>query len=267
MVTRIASESIKLTILLRTPIWALILVFLIVVYYAVIKEIRVIGRICEIYGFIIIITAIIIHFLIFTKGELVNIKPVFVVKDIPNYFKSSVVAIFPFIGFEILTIIPFNRKENNKKIFRYTTLMMLFIGFFYILVVESCLAVNGVDGIVRYKDALYATIRRVDIKNLQFLRRLDGIFLIAWIMGIFTTITLAAYGCIFILSKLLNKIKFNILAFFVMILSFLISMVPKTIDEVQKTIDYTGYGVFFTGALIPVILLIITKVKKYDKKI
>lgn len=267
MVTRISSETIKLTILVKTPVWALSLVFFIVVYYAVIKELRVIGRICEIYGLIIIITAIIIYFLIFSQGKLVNIKPFFVMKDIPIYFKSTLSAIFPFIGFEILIIIPFNRKENNKKIFKYTTLMVSFIGLLYILVVEACVSVMGVDGIIHYKDALYATIRRVDIQSLQFLRRLDSIFLIAWIMSIFTTITLAAYGCIFILSKLLNKIKFNILAFFVIILSFLVSMVPKTTDEIQKVLDYTGYGVFLTGALIPVILLIITKVKKYDKKI
>ncbi len=267
MIIRMTSETIKLTILLRTPVWVLSLVFFVAVYYAVTKKLQVIARICEIYGLIIIIAAIIINIGVFSKGKLVNVRPFFVLEDIQTYIKASVVTIFPFIGLEILTIIPFNKKENNKKIFKYSIFMIGAIGLLYVSAYEACIAVMGVDSIIHYKAAVLATIRRVDIPSLQFLRRLDGIFIIIWIMSIFCTLILCAYGSIFLISKLIKKISFNKIAFFVIIIAFIVSQVPGTIDQIQTWLDYIGYSSVFTIVIIPITLLIITKVKKYDKKI
>ncbi len=267
MITRITSETIKLTILLRTPVWVLNLVFFAAVYYAVTKKLQVIARICEIYGLIIIIAIITICFGIFSQGKLINTRPFFVLEDIQTYIKASAVTIFPFIGLEILTIIPFNKKENNKKVFKYSIFMIGAIGFIYILVYEACIAVMGVDSIIHYKAAFLATIRRVDIPSLQFLRRLDGIFIIVWIMTVFCTLILSAYGSIFLLSKLIKKISFNKIAFFVIIIAFIVSQVPNTTAQIQTWLDYIGYSSVFTIVIIPITLLIITKVKKYDKNI
>ncbi|WP_176461949.1 GerAB/ArcD/ProY family transporter [Anaeromicrobium sediminis] len=267
MVTRISSEAIRLMVLIKTPVWALNLIFFLVVYYAVIKKLSVIGRVCEIYGLIIIIAALTIHGAVFTQGKLINLKPFFVAGHMGAYVKATLVTLVPFLGIEILVIIPFDNNKNNKKIFKYTIAMIGLIGFCYILNVESCISVMGVDGIVHYEDALFATIRRIDIKSLEFLERIDGIFLTIWIMCIICTITLGAYGSIFMINKLYNKIHFNILAFIVILSSFIVSQIPKTADEVGKILDYVGYLGLITAGVIPLILLIITKVKKYDKKI
>lgn len=267
MIMRVASETIKLTILLKTPVWVIILAFLIVVYYSVINNFRTIARICEIYGIIIIIIALIIHISMFTQGKLINMKPFFVVEDIPAYLKSTVVTIFPFIGVEILMIIPFNKKENNRNIFKYTVFMMALIGMLYIVVVESCISVIGVEGIVQYKASLYAAIRRVDIEKFEMFRRLDSIFIIGWIMVIFCSLTLTSYGCVFLTSKLLKKSQSKLLIFIVFVISYIVAQIPDTMTQIEKVIDYTGYLSLFTMFLVPLILLIITKVKKYDKKI
>lgn len=267
MIIRMSSEAIKLTVLIKTPVWALSLLFLSVVYYAVIKRLVVIARICEIYGLIIIIGIIIIHLAISTQGKLINLRPFFVVGDIQAYLKATLVTIFPFLGIEILAIISFNKKKNNKPIFKYTAFMVGFIGILYILIVESCISIMGVDGIVHYKDALFATIRRVDIKSLQFLERLDAIFLTIWIMGMFCTASIEAYGSIFLISKWFKNIHFNILAFILIFLSFIVGQIPNTINEVEKIMDYISYCTLITAGLIPMILFLITKVKEYDKKI
>ncbi|WP_176461972.1 GerAB/ArcD/ProY family transporter [Anaeromicrobium sediminis] len=266
MIIRMASEAIKLTVLIKTPVWALCSLFLSVVYYAVIKRLEVIGRICEIYGLIIIIGYIVIHLAVSTQGKLINLKPFFVVEDIQSYLKATLVTIFPFLGIEILTIISFDKKKNNKRIFKYTALMVGFIGILYILIVESCISVMGVDGIVHYKDALFATIRRVDIKSLEFLERIDGIFLIIWIMGMFCTASIEAYGSIFLMSKWFKNIHFNLLAFIVILLSFIVCHIPKTVNDVEKIMDYLSYGTLVAAGFIPATLFLITKVKKYDKK-
>ncbi|GAA0177547.1 GerAB/ArcD/ProY family transporter [Clostridium sediminicola] len=266
MGTRMACEAIKQTVLIKTPIWALIMLFYLVMYYAVAKRLCTIAKVCEIYGAIIIISAIVIHLAMTTQGKVINLKPFFVIEDIKEYFKATSVTIFPFLGIEILTIVPFNKKNNDKNIFKYTISMVGFIGIFYIFVFESCISVMEIDSIIYYQDALFATIRRIDIESLEFLERLDGIFLIIWIMSIFCTLTLEAYGSILLLSKFLKKINFNLISALVFAMSFFIALVPKTIDTAQKILDYVGYTSIITAGLIPLILYIITKVKKIDKK-
>lgn len=266
MVARISCETIKLTILVKTPLWVLCFIFLFTAYYALIKRLRVIARLCEVYGVIIITMATIMHLVMFTQGEIINMRPFFVIEDIPIYLKASIKLIFPFLGIEILTIIPFD-KNNNKKIFKYTAFMVAFIGFLYILVAESCISVMGVDGIIYYNDALLATIRRIDIQSLQFIRRLDGIFLNLWIMTVFCTMTIWGYGATLLLSKLFNKIHFNLLSFIVVFIAYIISQIPATFEQVQKILEYMSYYGLVVMVIIPAILFYITKVKEYDKKI
>lgn len=267
MEIRIVSEVIKLTVLIKTPVWALSLLIFLVAYYTVIKRLRIIARLSEFYGILIFIAILVIHYLIFTQGKLINTRPFLGTEDTITYFKASILTILPFLGVEIITIIPFDRKKNTKKVFKYTILMIGSIGLLYIIVVESCVSVMGVDGIVNYKDALFATIRRIDIESLQFLRRLDGIFLPIWIMAVFCTITIFAYGTVFLLSKWFKKTNFNFLTLIVFMISFFVYRIPKSFDDVQKVLKYTSYLGILTIVIIPGILFIITKVKKYDKKI
>lgn len=267
IITRSGSEIIRLTVLIKTPSWALCSTILLVVIYAVIKRLRVIARLCELYGIIIIITYIIIFFLISTQGNLLNIRPLFETGNIPMYLKASLVTTLPFMGMEVLTIIPFSRKENNKKVFKYATVMMLFIGFLYIFAVESCISVMGVESIVYFKDSLLATVRRVDIRWLQFLRRLDGLMLVVWIMSIYCTLAVSGYAAVYLLNKLFKKANFNLLAVIVFTLAFIVSQLPENFQQLEQILNYITYIGILTSIAIPGLLLIITKVKKYDKKV
>ena len=212
------------------------------------------------------IGAIFIHLSISTQGKLINLRPFFVVEDIQKYLKATLGMVFPFLGIEMLAIISFN-KNNNKKIFKYTAFMIGFIGIFYIFIFESCISVMGVDAIIYYKDALFATIRRIDIKSLQFLERIDGIAFNLWIMAIFCTVFLEAYASTFLISKVFKNIQFKLLVFIVMVLSFIVSQIPKSFDEVEKILEYISYLGIVTAGVIPTILFLITRVKKYDKKV
>ncbi|WP_459195863.1 GerAB/ArcD/ProY family transporter [Wukongibacter baidiensis] len=267
MITRSSSEIIRLTVLIKTPSWALCSTILLVVLYAVIKRLKVIARICEIYGIIIILTYIIVFFLISTQGNLLNIRPLFEVSNISTYLKASLVTTLPFMGMEILTVIPFSRKQNNKRVFKYAAFMMLFIGFLYIFAVESCISVMGVESIIHFKDSLLATVRRVDIRWLQFLRRLDGLMLVVWIMSIYCTLAVLGYGTVYLVNKLFKKANFNLLAAIIFTLSFIISQLPSSFQELEEILNYTTYIGILTGIFIPGLLLIVTKVKKYDKKV
>lgn len=265
MITRMSSEIIKLTILFKTPVWVLSLLLLVVAYYAITRGLEGIARLCELYGIIILLIAFSFHILIFTKGQLINLRPFLVVEDLPLYFKASAALIIPFLGMELLTLVPMNRK-NNKNVVKYSVLMMVVIGLLYIVEIESCISVIGVDDIIHYKDALIATVRRVDIPYLSFLRRLDGIVLSSWIMAAFCTITVFAYGTAFLVNKICNRVSFNLSSFVVFCISLIVSQIPGTINQTLSVIQFTGYLSIVAAGGIPILLLIITKVKKYDKK-
>ncbi|WP_129600708.1 GerAB/ArcD/ProY family transporter [Anaerophilus nitritogenes] len=265
MMTRITCETIKLTILTNTPIWVISLTLLIVVYYAVIHKIFTIGRICEIYGMMIITGSIFLFFAIFLEGEWIHLLPFFEVQQLPKYIYNSKSIVFSFLGIEILTILPIQKKDNIH-VYKYVLGMILFIGFFYILDVEACIAVMGSENIIYYHDALLATLRRIDIKELQFIRRLDGIFIIVWIMSIFCSVLIEVYATVHLISKKFKNISFSKIAVFVSIIGFFISLLPMTFMQTEEILDIVSKMGVLTVVVFPTILFIIEKVKKNVKK-
>jgi len=268
MTSRISSEVIKINLLSKTPISALTILLILVCYFIITRKLACIGRVCELYGMIIIIFSLIILTLICTQGKLINIRPLIPSLGIIGYLKAIPSTIYAFVvGVEVLCFVPFHKEINDKRIFKYIIFIICFVGFFYIFIVESCISVLGPDNIIYYDDAMMATIRRINIEYLDFLSRLDGIFSITWIIAIFTTVLLYGYATIFLLSKWFKKVSFNKIGLIVISVAFYTSTLPGTIDDVKKIIDYIGYASILTVIVIPTIFVIITKVKKYDKKI
>ena len=193
MMNRLSCEIIRGNVLRKTPIWAVSLIMLALVYYAASSRLSNIGKLFELYGILIIFAFIIIHTIMFTEGDLINLQPLIDFSQIKIYFKSIKYSIMPFLGIELLATIPFS-KENNKKVFWYIALAVVSAGLLYIYVIESCFSIIELDEIVYYWDALFVAIRRLDVPYLQFLRRLDGIYMIAWNMAILCSITMLSYS-------------------------------------------------------------------------
>lgn len=266
LIVRNTCEAIKVYLLIKTPVWAMIFLFLIVAYYAVIKKLRAIGMLCEFYGLLIIIAMFVLSFIVSTQGDILLLRPFFGDKSPLNYIKAASLMALPFIGMETLLIIPISKKNKNKISF-YTTAIIGIIGLMYIFLVESCFSVRSVDQIIYYKDALIEVVRSVDVPVLEFFSRLDGLFIVTWIMSVFTTITVFSFGASFLLSQWFKKIDFKLVALFVILLSFFISLIPNSVDQVDTLLIYAGYFGVLTVVIIPLILLIVTEVKKNDKQI
>jgi spore germination protein len=265
MIIRLYGEVIKLTFLFDTPVAAISLLFFIVICYALTKGINVIARICEIYGLINLLGFILISSLLITTGKLINIKPLFVMENLTTYLKGVKEMVFPFLGMEALLFLPISRTKN-KKIFKYTTFMVGFIGIFYIFVAECTLSVVGAEALEYIKESMLTVIRGVDIYYLEFLRRMDGLYVIFWTMNILCAVSLWGYGITLFTSKIIKKLKFNFIAISVTALSYIASQISKNKDQIELILKYNSYLGIVVSAVIPGILLMITKVKKYDKQ-
>jgi len=261
---RISSETIKITVFEKTPAIAFIISFYLILYYTIIKRLRVFARLSEIYGIIFIIAILIIQFFMFTSGDYINLRPFIVAEDIPVYLSSIPKVLFSFYGVEIIAIIPLCTK-NNKNVFKYVSIMVGFIGFLYIIIVESCISLMGSDNIIHYQDALFVAIRRLDIPYLDFLRRPDGIFIMTWLMSLICTAIGTAYGAVVLLSKLFNKIPFNLITAAYILMSFFICIMPKTFFQIEDLIAFINNFAVMPVFIVPIILSIITKMKNRTK--
>ncbi|AKN31411.1 spore gernimation protein [Clostridium carboxidivorans P7] len=265
MITRRYAETIKAVLLNKTPSIFIIILFYIVIGYGMTKGINVIARMCEIYVPINIIGSILINYLLISKGRVVNLKPLFFVEDIKTYIQALSSTILPFMGIEILLFMPVNRVKN-KNVFRYTMLMVGFIGILYTYIVESTISVVGVELVVLIRSTVLSTLKGVDIYSLDIIRRLDGFYIIIWTINIVCAISLWGYGVSFIISKKFKSIKYNYIVIIMIFISFIASQIPKTVDQIRAIIKYNSYLGIVVCWVIPIILFIITKVKKYDKQ-
>lgn len=266
MLIRIFCETIGLAILLKTPVMYIGVLFYAVIGYAIIKGLNTIARLCEIYGFFTIVFFIIFSLLLFTQGKLVNITPIFVSDDIMVYLKGITKMFLPLLGMEILTVIPVYKNNNKKNIFKYTTLTVGFIGILYIYIVESVLSVVGVDSIIYTKASVFGVAKGVDVSYLEFLRRLDGLYIFIWILNIVCAASLWGYGAASLTNKVFKNMRYNFLVILMIILSFIVARIPKTMEQVETFLTYLSYSGVTAFFLIPFILLVVTKVRKYDKK-
>jgi spore germination protein len=265
MIIRLYAEVIKLTILINTPIPYICVLFYMVIFYALTKGLNVIARMCEIYGLLNILGFIFVNSLLITKGSSLNIRPLFVIEDLTSYLKAIPTMALPFLGMEMLLFIPISRTKN-KNIFKYTTLMVGFIGIIYIYIVECTTSVVGVDTVIYLKESIFTVVRGIDLPYLEFIRRLDGIYIIFWTMNVVCALSLWVYGVTIIISKISENIKYNHISIAITFISFIFSQLPKTKNHTELIIKYNSYFGIISSAVIPAILLFITKVKKYDNQ-
>lgn len=266
MITRIYSETVHITILPKTPPWAIAFLFFIVVQYALKKGIEAIARVCEIYGIINIIGNIFMGIILFTQGNSINLRPAFVKEDILSYTVGIPKLVFIFLGVEMILFIPLNKK-SNKNVFKYTTIIVGVTGLLYLLLSEAVISVVGVETVMLYEASLFNVVRGVDVQYLEIFRRLDGIYIIIWTFNMFCSVSLWGYGVITCINKVFKNSQGGNRVIYITLLAFIVSRIPGSTNDVKNILKYNGYLGYLTTFLIPSILLIITKVKKYDKKL
>lgn len=258
---RLFCNAINLTILDKTPVKYLSLLFFIVIGYILSKGLNAISRMIEIYATISIINFILINAILCTQGHLVNIKPIFVPSDWLLYLKGVFKMILPMLGGEALLFIPMN-KEKNSHILKYSLLTVLLIGVFYIFIIESTISVVGVESIIYSRTTLFSTIRGLDIGYLEFFKRLDGYYIMIWALNIICTCSIWGYGIVTFVNKLFKNTQYKPTVIILVIISYIVCQIPKTISQAEAVLDISVNWGFIVYLLIPLILLIVKKVRK-----
>ncbi len=261
IVCRNIAEFNKGTFLYLTPVWALLLLIICVCGYIAYKGLTNLARFCEIYGAVFIFTSLAIHFAQFFIGDINYIQPFFEISEIKKYIFGVKDLIVPFLGVEILTIIPFG-KVNNKKGVICSVLGIVYVGLFYIVAVESSTMIVGINEILNYDDSLIEALRETRLPSTFLLERVDFLFITVGTMGIISGLSVLFFAVVENATKLVRVNK-NKLFLSIAIITFIISnffLDSELTTFLFKTV-VPIWGMF-TAFLIPITLFIIAKVKR-----
>ena len=252
--------------LYKTPNLAILLTFIVTIYYLSSKSINVIGR-TSLILFYISISLFIFSFIgLFFNLDISNIKPTFEFGILPifkgsfNYISYNVLSLF------LLLIIPKDNINTTNKhlikntiiVYFITTLGLFFVTFFL-------LSTYGISfsQILQYPS--YHILKRISI--LSFIERVESILSIQWILDLFMVIVIGIY---FVKTSIRQTFKISNYKFITFILIILLIPITTNLFKnntignivVLKIFPFFNYLFFL---IIPTIILIYVKIRKKNK--
>lgn len=265
LIFRDIAEFIKGCFLPFTPVWILLVLCVVVAFYMAYKGITNIGRFCELFGAFYLAISILVYAGMLLINDFDYIKPFFNPQKIKEYLEGTKNLIVPYLGYEILFIIPFG-KVNQKRGVSSMVWSMLFVGLYYIFVTEASAITIGRNNVLYYNDTMVEALRITQLPRTFLLERGDILFLIFGNMGILTSLCIFSYTTIEFATKLITKKSRNALLLYIAAAVFLISnfvISAKTATFLFKNV--LPYWGIFTALVFPLILFILAKVKKHAK--
>ena len=255
------ASMLQANFLFKTPYWAFLAVGLPVFGYLAYHGPVNVARIFELYGMVFLVGLLVVHINMLSQGDLEDILPLIVPSEIGRAFGAMVKAIIAFLGIEVLTVMPFSGK--SKKAPRTAFLALLAVGVIYVIVVESSIMMIGLHEIQYYEYALLPAIRQLNLEKIEFLKRVDMIYLTIGLMGIFAGMSVVYLAVVEYASRLLPRVKRAAIVIAAGVLIFGLSMIGFGIPDFKEIITgYISYTGLIAAGLIPAVLLIVAKVKK-----
>lgn len=257
------ASMLKANFLYKTPVWAFLLMGIPVFGYVAYKGVTNTARLFEFFGAIFVVAMIIVHAFMFYQGEMVNIRPLFVPSEIGRYLAAVKDAVLAFLGIEVLTVTPFSQKKS-KKAPRVAFWTLIATGFAYVLVVETSIMMVGIHEITYYQYPLINAIRQIVLHYIEFLRRVDIVYLTLGVMGVVAGISMVYLAIVEYLCRLFIRaarwLIVAIVGFAIYILSIASFAIFDFTTMVGQSITYAG---LFAAGVIPLVLWVTAKVKRH----
>ena len=261
--------NVQLTAVLRagfypkTPQWAMTIVSVIVFGIVAHRGVDSVARFFEVIGTIFVITGFVTHFVMLLQGDLREVQPFFRASKIPEYLLGVKDCLFAFLGVELLTIFPLSGKSIGRSV-ATVFLTVLFIGVFYVFVVETCIMMLGMQSAQNYNFALIEAVKQIDNPVLE---RFDILFLTVGFAGLVTGVCGVYLALVEYAARLFHKA--NRLAIVVgtgvvmASLSIATQSIKPAMTVLESVIPIAG---LVSAFLIPTILLLIAKVRGLVQK-
>ncbi|WP_077324430.1 GerAB/ArcD/ProY family transporter [Virgibacillus siamensis] len=242
----------------RTPPEVIMLVFLLVVVYAVSGSRAGVLRLNMLFLPIIIFIAIVV--MLFTTGwfEKGNLMPFFQT-SISGHVSALHTSVLSYLGFFVL-LFYISLVKKPKKVPIKAAIGMGVAVFMYMLLFIICIAVFGNHATA---NLLYPTVelaKEVEIPG-GFFERFESVFFVIWIMAIFNTSAMALDVSVFALNSIFKNKPKRKIVFWLSPLILFIAQFPQDFTEVGKLgtlISYYGLGITLS---VTILLFIVGKLR------
>ena len=240
---RSMAEVISFFLLEGTPTWAIV--------------INSIARMFEIIFPITVFIFLIISFMSIGIFEIDNLRPVLGlgIKPVLDGIKTTSLA---YTGPEIMLIL-LVFMEQRKKAVKAILVGISIPLIFYVITVVMVIGALSIDGVVTRTWPTIDLMRSFEISGLIF-ERFESLLLVIWIMQIFATYTISYYAAALGLAQLFKK-SIHPFIFALIPIIYIIAMTSKNINDLLKLGDMLGNVALFLFGLLPLLLLIITRLK------
>jgi spore germination protein len=252
------SGILKSNFLPKTPDSVTIFLGLALFAFVSYKGITNIARLFELYGISFLVITLGICALMISAGDKYNILPFFNPDEMKEYAKTMKDLIIPFGGLEVLFIIPFTAKNKKAPVAAFFS--VLFIGLFYVLIVESTILTLGINNTILVNDSF---IEAIKITEAPVIERPDILFLIIGLTSLFSGTIIVFSAIVEYVCKIFSKVKRLYIVLAILIISYTLCIAASGIKDVEEKFEsFAFYLVSISCFLIPIIILICAKVKK-----
>ncbi|MEA4969969.1 MAG: endospore germination permease [Candidatus Pelethousia sp.] len=247
----------------KTPQWAMIVISVIVFGTIVHRGVVSVARFFEVIGTIFVITAVITHIVMLLQGDMREVQPFFRSSKLPDYLLGIKDCLFAFLGIELLTVFPFN-GQNTRQSVRTAFLTVLFVGLFYVLVVETCIMMLGMSSAQNYNFALIEAVKQIDNPILE---RFDILFLTVGFAGLVAGVCGVYLALVEYAARLIKKVSRPAIVVGVGAIITALSIASQAVKPAMKAFESAlPIAGLICAFLIPTILFLIAKVRGLVQK-
>lgn len=260
-VLRAFGEVVVSTILPRTPLEIIMIIFLLTGAVVASFPSEVIVKFNELLFPLIIIPFIFIVIGVVQNGELINFFPLFQI-DWRAILQKTSNLFGDFAGYSIILILMAHYQQPEKAV-RSHLLGFIVAGLIFWGVFAASLGVFGINEMNRLTAPTFETVRLISLPFLIF-ERLESVTIALWMVASFTTLSNIMFALVDLVYRKGNIHPNNRkwIAFLFVPLIFCLAMIPRNLSQLFQLSNLAGKFVFVIDVTVPLFLVIVAWVRK-----
>lgn len=251
---RMNAEVIRFLLLEQTPIEVTIGCFMLVAQFSIVKGQSPLVRLCQMFFPITTIAILAIMLLGSNNFDLDNFRPLLrdgalpVLKGIPS-------SVLLYLGFEAILILAASAQDKAK----ITKAAVIGVCVPIVIYVVTLVMVIGILSPAEVKTLAWPTVEV--IKEIEFpgsfFANFEILFIVVWVIEIFTTYTMGYYFASLGCSKVFQQ-DIRLFHYLFLPVVFFVAWYPADVNAVGRLGDLLSDMAYLTSAVIPILLLLVS---------
>ncbi|WP_366249654.1 GerAB/ArcD/ProY family transporter [Terribacillus aidingensis] len=255
---RSMGELTQFYLLEETPICVIMICMYWIAFYLLIGGINPIARLIELLTPVCLVVFILVFCLGFKVFELNNLRPIFGLGLTP-VLKGITPTFLTFSGLEFLLVfIAMMQKPKQAK-----KVVLIGLGIpvsIYLLAVIIITGGLSVERMKHQKWPTFALIQEYEFEGILF-ERFDALFLVVWLIQMFTTYVICQYVAAKGISTL-TRLSYKKANFILLAAVYLICLIPQDLNQLEKMGTIIGWTSFAFSFIVPSILFLLAAVRR-----